>query len=122
MAVAEIPTQLVGSTIRYKMVKARLKGNLDIQDSKKELKAARDIAVAQKRKEHVIRIDRLAGLLSEKHPPEDDAEKQTAATMLKEVRRAKEPLWAKIQKYITQGGRIWTEEEQFNWLVAAWYR
>jgi hypothetical protein len=78
------------------------------------------IAIYHQREAEIARIGRQLALAIKEDPQANEADKQEAEKQAAKAKETKERLWKDIEKHIPTKAR--SEEEEYNWLVAAWYR
>jgi len=88
--------------------------------SRRHLRLALSIAEYHKREAEVARIGRQLALATNNDPESTATEKIDAKKQLADAEVIKERLWKGIEKNIAT--KPTSEDEEYDWLVAAWYR
>lgn len=78
------------------------------------------IAEYHQRDAELARIQRQLALAINENPQATEREKEEAEGHAANAQKIKERLWKDIKKFAP--AEVQAEEEQYNWLVAAWYR
>ena len=78
------------------------------------------IAEFHRREAEIARIGRQWAIAIGKDSKATEEERQDAEEKATAAKEIKERLWRDIVKHIQKGER--SEEEEYDWLVAAWYR
>ncbi|KAF2738224.1 hypothetical protein EJ04DRAFT_560814 [Polyplosphaeria fusca] len=123
LAKESIPFQTVVASLCYKL--AVLHTRMDLfKEAKERLKEGMTISENHKREEFIARIGRqwaLTILTIDADPTSTDEEKDMAAEMKKTSEDIRQRLWEQINPYVKDASNV-QEEEQYRWLLAAWYR
>ena len=78
------------------------------------------LAQYHKREGFIARIGRQQAITFKKDPSATEDEIKTAEELRRVSEEIKTRLWKNIEHYIAPGPK--EEDEEYSWLVAAWYR
>ncbi|KIX07673.1 uncharacterized protein Z518_02327 [Rhinocladiella mackenziei CBS 650.93] len=119
LAEKSTPHHLSVSAIHYKIAVLELQMGL-LTEAKANLKSAMALAQYHKREAFIARIGRQQAIAIEKDPNSTEDEIETARELRRVSEETKRWLWKDIGRHISV--RPETEDEEYSWLVAAWYR
>ncbi|KAL2671552.1 hypothetical protein Neosp_014142 [[Neocosmospora] mangrovei] len=115
-----IPYSMTLSGIHYKLGVAQLETGL-LKDAKKNFEASLQLAEIHRREGEIARSARQLAALTLGDAGSPDAEKKEALELSARAKNIKDVQWKVIEKFVTRDATM-GEEEEYNWLVAAWYR
>ncbi|RSL51273.1 hypothetical protein CEP54_011481 [Fusarium duplospermum] len=120
MAKDLIPFSMTLSGIYYKLGVTQVEMGLPME-AKGNFELSLKLAELHRREGEIARNARQLAALIRSDPQSGEVGKEEADELSKRAEKIKDAHWKAIEKFVPRGEGM-EEEEEYNWLVAAWYR